>query len=78
MSQENSTLESNVEPVTAPATARRLILEYRDHAFFYAAIQAGNATERDDIESASFWLCVLAIIGEASGSRLMECNAVRA
>jgi hypothetical protein len=71
-------LETNVEPVIAPATARRIILEYRDHAFFYAATQAGNAVERDDLEGGSFWLRVMAIIGEASGTRLMECNADRA
>ena len=74
----DSDLESNVEPVTAPATVRRLILEHLEHAFFCAAMRAGNAVERDDLEGGSFWLRVMAIIGKASGSRLVECNADRA
>ena len=74
----NSDLETNVEPQSAPATARRVILEYRDHAFLYAAMQAGNAVERDDIVEGSFWLRVMVIIGEASGTHLMECNSDRA
>ncbi len=58
-------LESNVEPFTPAAAARRLVAAHGAQAWAVAALRAGNAAEANRPEIARVWLGAMAIIEAA-------------